>query len=163
MEFLYATACRVGELVQVRVEDLNWQDRTVLLHGKGRKDRMGLFGGEAAKALKVYLRSRRTGPLFTSKRFPDKPLTVRSIARLIGAASIRAGLKPVNPHAFRHSCASHLLNRGMSLRYIQELLGHSSLSMTQVYTHVALDQLKRCVENFHPREAFHANKKQSES
>jgi site-specific recombinase XerD len=151
LEFLYASGCRIGELAALRIEDLDFDERVVTLHGKGRKDRQVPFGNKAAEALKNYLQGRTVGPVFQQKRFPGKPISTRSLARFISLATFRAGLGHCNPHAFRHSFATHLLNRGVNLRYIQELLGHAHLATTQVYVYVAIDDLKKTHERCHPR------------
>lgn len=124
LEFLYATAARVGEVHNVEVKDLNLQRRTVLLHGK-TADRLVPFGRKAAKALRAYLNGRKVGYLFLEHK---RPLSLRSTHQIVRKAGNRAGLKQINPIVLRHSCAVGLLKGGMNMRLIQELLGHSSPS-----------------------------------
>ncbi len=149
LEFLYGTGCRVGELVQVRVEDVNFAERAVLLHGKWSKDRSVPIGRKALAAIKKHLRGRRTGFLFHGRN-GDAPLYNRTVGLIVGRIAVKAGLGHLNPHALRHSYATHLLNRGVDLRCIQELLGHSSLSTTQVYTHLDMRALQKAIQ-CHPR------------
>ncbi len=124
LEFLYGTAARVSEVVKVRVKDVNFHRRTVLLHGK-TGDRMVPFGKKAAKALRAYLAGRKAGCLFLERR---RPLSLRSVRLIVRKAGNQVGLKQVSPIVLRHSCAVVLLNRGMDMRLIQELLGHSRSS-----------------------------------
>jgi len=124
LEFFYGTAARVSEAVRVKVEDLDFKCRTVLLHGN-TGDRVVPFGKKAAKALRVYLAGRQTGCLFLERR---RPLSLREAHQIVRKAGNLVGLKHVSPHALRHSCAVALLKGGMNMRLIQELLGHSRAS-----------------------------------
>ncbi len=151
LEFLYGTGCRVGELVQVRVEDVNFTERTVLLHGKGSKDRIVPIGRKALTALKKYLGSRTTGFLLRERIRGDGQLINRTVGLIVSRMAVKAGLGHLNPHALRHTYATHLLNRGVNIRYIQELLGHASLSTTQVYTHLDMRALQKAIVQCHPR------------
>jgi site-specific recombinase XerD len=144
LELLYASGLRVNELAHLRVEDLSLDARTLRVNrGKGDKDRIALFGLKAARALRDYLGDRQTGPLFG--------ITSRTIWRVVVQAAKRAGVHQVSPHTFRHSFATHLLNRGTDIRYVQELLGHTSLVATQKYLHVAIANIQRTHAQFHPR------------
>jgi integrase/recombinase XerC len=159
LELLYAAGLRVGELVALDLEDLDLGQRLLRVHGKGRKTRVVPFGRRAATALRAYLPDRarwRRGrdddarPLFVNRR--GGRLTDRSVRRILDAAVQRtATLHRLNPHALRHAFATHLLEAGMDLRAIQELLGHSSLATTQVYTHVDLAHLMAVYRASHPR------------
>jgi site-specific recombinase XerD len=151
LEFLYASGCRIGELAALRVEDLDFEQCQTVVFGKGKKERVVFFGSKTVEALRAYLNGRTAGPLFPQKRYPDRPMTTRSLARFVSQATVRAGLGHWNPHAFRHSFATHLMNRGVNLVYVQKLLGHENLSTTAVYTHVALADLKKTHEQCHPR------------
>jgi integrase/recombinase XerC len=120
--------------------------------GKGRKERIVPFGEQAARALDAWLslRGEQPGPLFTNPR--GRRLSVRSIHTIVLRSARAAGItRRVSPHTLRHTFATHLLDGGADLRMIQELLGHSRLSTTQRYTHVASDQLMKVYDRAHPR------------
>jgi integrase/recombinase XerC len=161
LELLYATGIRIGELVGLNLEDCALEHRLLKVRGKGGKERLVPFGGTARQALEAYgparsrlLRRSRTGrtpgALFLNAR--GGRITARSVQRLLQGYVRRTALAlDVHPHVFRHSFATHLLNRGADLRAIQELLGHKSLSTTQKYTHLALDDLLLAYRKAHPR------------
>lgn len=170
LETLYSTGARVSELVGMNVEDMNRTEGLVRLRGKGRKERIVPIGEVAIEAISGYLAAfnsalrshppaealRRAGPSAPSKMpvFRNRRgtrLTVRSVARIVGKYSCRLPGGPVNPHALRHSFATHLLDEGADLRAIQEMLGHASLATTQKYTHVAMDHLLAVYDRAHPR------------
>lgn len=143
LEMLYATGLRNSELVHLRVEDINFDARSLVVRqGKGGNDRLALYGTKAAEALEGYLEGCRVGPLFN--------ITVRQVHRIVGQTARRAGLTGIHPHTLRHSFASHMLSRGADLRSIQELMGHSSLSVTQCYLHITPGQLCAIHERCHP-------------
>ncbi len=217
LELFYGTGCRLGEIVGIRVEDVEFTERSIRVLGKGNKERIVLFGRPAAKALAEYLGDRQTGYLFeedklrqalrVTKAQPNKqtptlywraswndyssgtgehrwkwlgkvaelsraeaqaklrellrsvnpvrpkgsrPLYSRTVYRVVRSTALRAGLGKVHPHMIRHSFATHLLNRGADLRCIQELLGHSSISSTQIYTWVSMPQLAETLKRCHP-------------
>lgn len=159
LELLYGAGLRVGELVAIDLTDLQLGSRTLRVRGKGRRERLVPFGRKAADAIGRYLphrarwRSRlRDGdePLFVNQR--GGRLSDRSVRRILDAAVRRtAQLHHLHPHALRHAFATHLLEAGMDLRAIQELLGHSSLATTQVYTSVDLAHLMNVYRQSHPR------------
>ena len=152
LELLYASGLRVSELSGLDADALDRTDRTVRVLGKGRKERIVPYGDQAARALEAWLaqRGEGAGPLFTGAR--GRRLGVRSIHAIVRRAARAAGItRRVSPHTLRHTFATHLLDRGADLRMIQELLGHSRLSTTQRYTHVAADQLMRVYDRAHPR------------
>ncbi len=158
LELLYATGIRVGELVGMNVEDINFGDRLIRVRGKGKKERLLPFGRTAERCLRIYLHMRRfinkgkieEKPLFLNYR--GKRLTSRSVERIVDKYIRRAALRrKISPHSLRHSFASHLLSRGADLRVIQELLGHESLATTQKYTHIDLRQLLKVYRKSHPR------------
>jgi integrase/recombinase XerC len=152
LELLYACGLRVSELSGLDVDALDRAERTVRVTGKGRKERIVPFGAPAARALERWLSARgeASGPLFTSAR--GGRLGPRSIHTIVRRTARATGItRRVSPHTLRHSFATHLLDRGADLRMIQELLGHSRLSTTQRYTHVAAEQLMKVYDRAHPR------------
>lgn len=158
MEFLYATGCRVAEAAALRLDDVVIEARTARVTGKGGKQRMVYLNDSAARSLQAYLR-RRFAALPASRSQPavflnrhGGALTDRSMRRVVARYRPFAG-KPVSPHTFRHSFATHLLNGGADIRTVQELLGHASLSTTQVYTHTSVDRLRDVYADAHPRAA----------
>lgn len=157
LELLYAAGLRVAELVALDVDDVAFADRTVRVLGKGRKERIVPFGGKAASALRDWLaasteRRARTDAEALFLNLRGGRLTDRSVRRVLDGAVTRAALlRGVHPHALRHSFATHLLESGMDLRAIQELLGHARLSTTQRYTAVALDRIIEVYDKTHPR------------
>ncbi|MCI0432677.1 MAG: tyrosine-type recombinase/integrase [Gemmatimonadetes bacterium] len=143
---LYASGLRVSELCRLRVSDID-SDRMLIRvrAGKGREDRVVMLADAALDALRDHARlSRLTVWLFPSTARPDRHLTSRTVQRLVTAAARRANLrKTVTPHVLRHSFATHLLEAGTDLRYIQALLGHERSTTTEIYTHVARRALER--------------------
>jgi len=157
LELFYATGIRVGELVALDVEDLDFKARLVRVLGKGRKERIVPLGQPAARAVTAYLDAREGKPVAAGKRtmFLNNRggrLTDRSVRRLIKKYVDQLALNHnLSPHAIRHSFATHLLARGADLRVIQELLGHVSLSTTQKYIHTSMSQIKAVYDKAHPR------------
>lgn len=157
LELLYAAGLRVSELVALDLDDVSFADRTLRVLGKGRKERIVPFGRKAAEVLRAYLdafAARRIATeeeaLFLNQR--GRRLTDRSVRRILDQAVRRAALlRGVHPHLLRHSFATHLLESGMDLRAIQELLGHSRLSTTQRYTRVSLERILEVYDQSHPR------------
>lgn len=141
ISLLYSAGLRVSELVNLRVDALNFHDNTGWVRrGKGAKDRLFVISATLSQNLRTYLEGRSYQYIFSK----EKPLTTRNIQKIIKLASKRAGIqKKVTPHTLRHSFATHLLEQGTDIRVIQVMLGHSSLSTTQVYTHISSDQLKK--------------------
>lgn len=142
ISLLYSAGLRVSELVGLRKESINFNDKTGWVRkGKGSKDRVFILSETLANELRDYLNERPTNQFVFSK---DKPLTTRNIQKIISGLRARAEInKKITPHTLRHSFATHLLEQGTDIRMIQSLLGHSSLSTTQVYTHVSTEQLKK--------------------
>ena len=160
LELLYAAGLRVSELTGLDLQDLLMEQRTLRVLGKGSKERLVPFHEKAAEVLRDYLARRRE--FLAEKNLPGTPalflnqrggrLTPTSVRAFLAGALERAALRArVSPHALRHSFATHLLSHGMDLRAIQELLGHASLSTTQRYTHLDLEQLAKTYESAHPR------------
>ncbi|MBI4362360.1 MAG: tyrosine-type recombinase/integrase [Euryarchaeota archaeon] len=139
---MYASGLRLSECIQLKVEDLEMDQGIGWVRGgKGRKDRLVILAKNLISDLKKYIRGRKTGPLFPGRRGFLHPSTVQ---KALQDAARRAGIqKPVSPHTLRHSFATHLLESGVDIRKIQELLGHSNLSTTQIYTRVSTEELKK--------------------
>ncbi|QQE80796.1 tyrosine recombinase XerC [Alicyclobacillus sp. SO9] len=159
LEFLYATGIRVGECVQLDAADLELDEGTVLVFGKGSKERYVVLGNKAIVSLRRYLSEREASVSFAVDSEPalfinrqGGRLTDRSVRRILNKHISRvAGLYHISPHAVRHSFATHLLDGGADLRVVQELLGHASLSSTQIYTHTTRDRLAKVYQRTHPR------------
>ncbi|MDQ0190567.1 tyrosine recombinase XerC [Alicyclobacillus cycloheptanicus] len=155
LEFMYASGVRVSECVALDVADVSLADGTALVFGKGGKERYVLAGSSAVQALSRYLAKREELGLVKPALFLNRRggrLTDRSVRRILDKHIARvAGLSHISPHAIRHSFATHLLDGGADLRAVQELLGHASLSSTQIYTHTTRDRLARIYDQAHPR------------
>jgi integrase/recombinase XerC len=157
IELLYSTGIRVGEVENMKCCDIDMQGGFIMVIGKGSKQRNVPAGTRALCAVGNYLRSRgildpiySTEPLFLNKR--GFVLRSRSIRRIVYQWSYHAALaKNVSPHVIRHTFASHMLDAGADLRSIQEMLGHTSLSTTQRYTHLSVDKLMNVYDKAHPR------------
>lgn len=156
LECLYATGMRVSEIVGLKIADINLENGFLKCKGKGNKERIVPVGKPAIQAIQIYLskvRSRQratTDHLFIGRR--KSGLTREFVWQMIKKYASRAGIsKTITPHTFRHSFATHLLEHGADLRIVQELLGHSDISTTQIYTHVSRDRLKGVHSQFHPR------------
>lgn len=154
LEFFYGTGIRLGELVRLTVGDLDARNGTVRIRGKGRKERIVPVGRKALEAVSEHLRDRGTqepsSPLFEREAGEAwYPVAVsRMVKRYIAQVS---EIDKKSPHSLRHSFATHLLNRGADLRAVKELLGHESLSTTQVYTHVSTERMKKVYRQSHPK------------
>ncbi|PIQ83700.1 MAG: tyrosine recombinase XerC [Candidatus Omnitrophica bacterium CG11_big_fil_rev_8_21_14_0_20_63_9] len=155
LETLYSTGMRVSELVGLNLEDVDDISGTAIVRGKGKKERLCPVGSTALKAIDAYLAVRPKKlkvpyALFVSQK--GTRLTTRQIERLVQRYVHTAQLSAsIHPHSLRHSFATHLLDRGADLRSVQELLGHASLSTTQIYTHVTAQRLKKVYDQAHPR------------
>jgi integrase/recombinase XerC len=164
LETLYSTGCRISELVSLDLHDVDLKNRTARVMGKGAKERNLFLGAAAGDVLRSYMTLRplhaRAGAspaavkdsaraLFINQR--GGRITDRGVRFILGEYLSRANLgKRVTPHTFRHSFATHLLDRGADIRAVQELLGHASLSTTQVYTHVGMERLRKVYRRAHP-------------
>ncbi len=152
LEFLYSSGSRVAELVSLRIDDVDLIGGTAKVEGKGRKERLLLLGGPAVRALKAYIDKRVDSCPYLFINHRRKRITDRGVRDIIYRYIKKSSLSlKVSPHTFRHSFATHLLNRGADLRSVQELLGHSSISTTQIYTHLTIDSLKKVYNKAHPR------------
>ncbi len=159
LETLYSTGVRVSELVALNISDLDAEGSQLRVRGKGRKERIAPIGPTAIAAIQRYIEMRSGDPrsatfdpdaMFVNKH--GQRLSTRSVRRKLDKYLSMAGLDPtISPHTLRHTFATHMLNNGADLRSVQELLGHQSLSTTQVYTHVTTAQLKKDYDESHPR------------
>lgn len=157
IELIYASGLRVSELAKLNLEQLDLDSREIRVWGKGSKERVALMGKPAASALASYLKEgrpkllgqKKSSALFINRQ--GERLIERRVQKIIEECAKGAGIgKRVYPHLLRHSFATHLLDGGADLRVVQELLGHSSLSSTQVYTHVTRSQAKKIYLKAHP-------------
>ncbi len=160
LELLYATGIRVSECCSIHLQDIDMDLSTLLVHGKGRKDRYVPFGSFAAEALERYITEGREAIMQQNKQshdvlfvnFRGGPLTTRGLRTVLNKIVEQSSLNSkIHPHKLRHSFATHLLNNGADMRTVQELLGHENLSSTQIYTHVTKDYLKKTYMEHHPR------------
>lgn len=157
MEFLYSTGCRLAEVAGLRAAALSMPRSEARVTGKGSKERIVFLNAKAKKAMAEYLPLRKAklaggkdSPfVFLSQK--GRGLSARGIAYLVCARARKSMMaKNVHPHTFRHSLATHLLDHGADIRIVQEILGHSSVSTTQIYTHVSLEKLKEVYSQAHP-------------
>lgn len=158
LETMYATGMRVSEVAGIKIENINLDVGFVRCVGKGGKERIVPIGRKAIKAIKNYIEKSRTlltvannsGFLFLSRL--KKPLSRQSLWKIIKHYALVTKIKkPLKPHILRHSFATHLLEHGADLRVVQEMLGHSNISTTQIYTHIQKERLKQIHHQFHPR------------
>jgi site-specific recombinase XerD len=154
-ELLYASGMRCSELCSITMRNIDLENKVIRIKGKGRKERMVLFGGKAQKRIKEYLEKERPKPNNLSEKlfinYRNGPLDPRSVQRIIEMfRKFLKGNKKITPHKLRHSFATHMLNQGTDLRIVQELLGHESLSSTEKYTHVTSAQLTDMCDTLHP-------------
>lgn len=166
LELLYASGMRVSELCGARVQDIDLEAKEMRVFGKGSRERIVLINESACESLRKYLGQRRAKrtrtelgeeaslrpdePLFVSRQ--STPLSTRSVHRIVLKYARLANIdKVITPHTLRHSFATHLLEGGADLRVVQDLLGHSSISTTQIYTHISVDRLRRVYMDAHPR------------
>lgn len=144
-EIMESTACRISEITNIKLEDINFSDRSILVTGKGNKQRIVYFSSRAKLCINKYLLERKgdSNYLFISDRAPYKNVTSRSLQKIIHNIQIRSGVEErVYPHKFRRTQATHLLNSGMSLQGVQKFLGHESPETTQRYAQISQENLK---------------------
>ncbi|MFQ6618812.1 MAG: tyrosine-type recombinase/integrase, partial [Fidelibacterota bacterium] len=159
LELLYATGLRVSELINLKQSNLLLDDGLVRVVGKGTRERVVPMGKIAIRFLKMYLSNQRPvlARSLKSKNYlflnrSGRPLTRMGFWKIFKSYVDKAGIrKKVSPHTLRHSFATHLLEGGADLRYVQEMLGHSDISTTQIYTHIDREFLKEVHRTFHPR------------
>lgn len=157
LELLYSTGIRVGELVNIKVDDIDFSQNRIKILGKGNKERYVLFGKKCNDLLNKYLDNgrpnllkRKTDYLFLNKR--GTGVSVRTAEMIIGDVVKKSSIKfNVSPHTLRHTFATHMLDNGADLNSVSELLGHSNLNTTAIYTHVSNERLKQVYLNCHPR------------
>jgi integrase/recombinase XerC len=156
LEVLYSTGIRVSELAALTHGQIEWRQGVVRVIGKGNKERIVMLGGPAQAALKAYVRDpgyhgRDSKDHIFRSRFGE-PLKAKGIQEMVDRSARAAGLQQrVTPHVLRHSFATHMLDAGADLRSVQEMLGHVSLSTTQIYTHITPERLKKAYDKAHPR------------
>jgi integrase/recombinase XerD len=155
LETLYASGLRVSELINIKLEDLKLELGTMLVRGKGDKERLVPLGRAAQEAIRDYMGQARpvllngkVSPLLFVRRGGGR-LSRQRAWQMVNAAS--NSVSHASPHTLRHSCATHMVENGADLRTVQTILGHADISTTQIYTHVALDRLKNVYRNYHPR------------
>ena len=152
IEMLYATGMRVSELVNLKIENINFSDKSIRVLGKGKKERIVYYGQFAEIILDKYLKIRNSNNEYLILNNKGNKITVRGIEIIIEKLALSAAVKNnVTPHTFRHTFATHLLNGGADIKSVQELLGHSSLNTTEVYTHITSDYLKEVYLKNMPR------------
>ena len=153
IEMLYATGVRVSELVNMKYEDIDYNNKRIRVLGKGNKERIVYFGDYAMEALKEYMSTHeknKNGYVFTNSK--GGQLTDRGVRFIIDKIMSKLSVKVhVTPHVLRHTFATDMLNNGCDIKVVQELLGHASLKTTEIYTHVTNDRLREVYYKYHPR------------
>ncbi|MFC1782226.1 site-specific tyrosine recombinase/integron integrase [Planctomycetota bacterium] len=159
LETLYGSGLRVSELVALNLADVDFLGEVLHIRGKGKKERLSPIGAPALQSIQRFLSFRDADPrkesfdtqaLYINKH--GQRLSTRSVRRKLDKYLLQAGLDPrISPHTLRHSFATHMLNNGADLRVVQELLGHQSLSTTQIYTHLTTQKMKETYDDSHPR------------
>ena len=158
LEVLYGSGIRVSELVNIKIKDIDFNNKTILIFGKGSKERVVSFGDPALDSIslfikegrKEYLEGKDSEYLIVGKK--DEKLTTRRIEQIINELIDKTSIKMnITPHMFRHTFATHLLDNGSDLLAVQELLGHESLSSTEIYTHISNEHLRDVYMKCHPR------------
>ena len=157
LELIYSTGVRVSELVNIKIKDIDRSDKKILITGKGNKERIVLYGNVLKEKLNLYINDGRcklkksdTDYLLLNNK--GNKLTSRGVELIINNVLKKGGITYIiSPHTLRHTFATHMLNNGADLKTVQELLGHESLSTTQIYTHVSNERIKNVYLNTHPR------------
>lgn len=157
LELIYSTGIRVSELVNIKIKDIDFSDKKILITGKGNKERIVLFGKVLSNKLNIYLNDGRKKLLKNNNEYlilnnQGNKITSRGVELIIDKNLKKGGITyKISPHTLRHTFATHMLNNGADLKTVQELLGHESLSTTQIYTHVSNERLRNVYLNTHPR------------
>jgi integrase/recombinase XerC len=158
LELFYSSGLRLAELTGLNLADVDLLGDQLKVRGKGRKERIVPLGSRANRAVRAYLEARQSpaaaprgerGPVFVNRQ--GRRLTPRTVQRIVHRAFKAVGAEGLKTHSLRHTFATHLLDAGADLRAVQELLGHASLSTTQIYTHTSVERLKRVYQQAHPR------------
>ena len=156
-EFLYATGMRCSELVNIKLIDIDNEEKSIRIQGKGKKERIVFYGSKAQNGIEIYIQEERyfmiknqnTEFLFLNCK--GTKFTQRSVQRVFNMFRSFLNVdRKLTPHNVRHSFATHMLRKGVSLRHIQEFLGHKSITSTQIYTHVSNAQLSKLCNEKHP-------------
>jgi len=158
LKMLYSTGMRVSELVSLRISELNLEKGEVIIKGKGNKERVVFLPQDILDDIKYYIQKRRKNSniLFLNRK--GKLLTDKGVRILVEKYAKKIiPYKKISPHTLRHTFATHLLTNGADLRSVQELLGHTKLSTTQIYTHLTKENLKKVYDNFHPHSQKNEN------
>lgn len=157
LEILYSTGIRVSELVNIKFNDVSLSNKTIIVNGKGSKQRIVYFGEKCEKKLELYMKKSYNEFNVNNAEYlllnkTGKKLNDRIVRKIIDKASSIAGIKmKISPHVLRHTFATHMLSDGADLRTVQELLGHENLSTTQIYTHLTNEEIRRVYLSAHPR------------
>lgn len=163
LELMYASGLRVAEVVSLDRNSLDLRDMKTSVVGKGNKERIVFFGASAKESILEYIQGERIEPAVGNPLFTNRQggrLTTRSVQKIVKRWALQAGLPPeTSPHTLRHSFATHMLDGGADLKTVQQLLGHSSLATTQIYTHVSIERLHDAVNSAHPLGSGAARKK----
>lgn len=155
LELIYSAGLRSAEAISLDKQDLNFADSSLRVIGKGDKERIAFFGSTATAAIQEYIVGERVAPISGDALFTNDKgirLTTRTVQKIVKRWALAVGLPPdTSPHTLRHTFATHLLDGGADLKTVQQLLGHSSLATTQIYTHVSIERLHETVQKAHPK------------
>lgn len=155
LELIYSAGLRAAEVVGINLSDLDLKEQSLRVVGKGDKERITFFGKTASEALREFIQDERTPSVANDALFTNDKggrLTTRTVQKIVKRWALAAGLPPdTSPHTLRHTFATHLLDGGADLKTVQQLLGHSSLATTQIYTHVSIERLHETVQKAHPK------------
>lgn len=151
LEILYGCGLRISELVGLKWKDVDMEERWLIVLGKGNKERRVPFGSYAQKALSTLKHRTNGEDGFVFPGREGKPLTVRTVHRVVTSLAERCGIDGVTPHVLRHSCATHLLEKGADLKFVQEFLGHENMATTQIYLTISATWMKESYMASHPR------------
>lgn len=156
LEFLFSTGMRVSETSNLKIEDLNLSSNTIMIHGKGSKERMScILNKDISKLMKHYLTIRKYNSEYAFTNKLGKQYSDQSIRNMVNSYAQAAGVTlHITPHMFRHTFATALHDEDVSLRYVQQLLGHSSIVTTQIYTHISTNKIRNILKEKHPRNSF---------